>query len=92
MEIVQVLSVDEEVQHVVSLATNLQACFHPVNLRGLEELGSFQGLEQALLSHGFRWTMLQLVKHEAFEELLVGNADFRGLARRAMLQVPKDIE
>lgn len=33
VKVVQVLSVDQQVQHIVALATHLQAYFHPVQLR-----------------------------------------------------------
>ena len=44
MQIVQVLPVDEQVEHVVALTTHLETCLHPVQLSGLEKLG---GLERA---------------------------------------------
>lgn len=46
VKIIQVLSVDQQVQHVVALATHLQANFHPVQLGRLEKLGSLEGAEQ----------------------------------------------
>lgn len=46
VKVIQVLSVDQQVQHVVALATHLQANFHPVQLGGLEKLGSLEGAEQ----------------------------------------------
>lgn len=42
MEIIKVLSVYEEVQHVVSLSTNLEPDFNPVELCCLEELCRFE--------------------------------------------------
>lgn len=44
MQVVEVLAVDKQIEHVVALPTNLQAHFHPVQLGGLKELG---GLERA---------------------------------------------
>ena len=46
MQVVEVLSVNEQVQHVVSLTTNLQPNLHPVQLCGLEELGRFERSEE----------------------------------------------
>lgn len=46
VKVVQVLSVDQQVQHIVALATHLQAYFHPVQLRRLEKLCSLEGAEQ----------------------------------------------
>ena len=46
MQVVEVLSVNEQVQHVVSLTTNLQPNLHPVQLCGLEKLGRFERSEE----------------------------------------------
>jgi hypothetical protein len=32
--------------------------------------------------------MLELIKYKAFQELLIGHADFDGLAWRAVLEIP----
>ena len=42
MKVVQVLSVDQQVKHVVALATNLQANFYPIETGRLEKLGGFE--------------------------------------------------
>lgn len=44
MQVVQVLAVYEQIEHVVALPTHLQTHFHPVQLGRLKELG---GLERA---------------------------------------------
>lgn len=44
MKIVEVLSVNQQVQHVVTLATNLKPHLHPVKSCRLKELG---GLERS---------------------------------------------
>lgn len=46
MEVVQVLAVDEEVEHVVALSAHLQAHLHPVQLGRLEELGRLERSEE----------------------------------------------
>lgn len=46
VQVVEVLAVNEQVQHVVSLSAHLQAHLHPVQLSRLEELGGFEGTEQ----------------------------------------------
>ena len=38
MQVVQIFAMDQQVKHVVTLATNLQSCLHPVQLCNLEEL------------------------------------------------------
>ena len=42
MQVVEVLSVNQQIQHVVALSADLQSHFNPVKSRGLEELGSFE--------------------------------------------------
>jgi hypothetical protein len=46
MQVVQVLAMNEQVQHVVALTANLQTSFDPIDFSRLEELGRFEGLEQ----------------------------------------------
>lgn len=46
VEVVEVLAVDEEVEHVVALSAHLQPHLHPVQLCGLEELGGLEGPKQ----------------------------------------------
>ena len=41
MEVVQVLSVNEEVEHVVTLSADLKTSFNPIDRSSLEELGRF---------------------------------------------------
>ena len=42
VEVVEVLAMDEEVEHVVTLTTDLQADLDPVQLGRLEELGRLE--------------------------------------------------
>ena len=46
MQIIQIFAVNEKIKHVVSLTTNLQASFDPVELSHLEELSLRKGLEE----------------------------------------------
>ena len=46
MQVVEVLSVDQQIEHVVALSADLQPHLHPVQLGGLEELGGLEGTEQ----------------------------------------------
>lgn len=46
MQVVEVLTVDKQIEHVVALSANLQAHLHPVQLGGLKELGGLEGAEQ----------------------------------------------
>lgn len=46
MQVVEVLTVDKQIEHVVALSANLQTHLHPVQFGGLKELGCFEGAEQ----------------------------------------------
>lgn len=46
MQVVEVLTMDEQVEHVVTLSTHLQSRLHPVQRRRLEELGCLERSEQ----------------------------------------------
>ena len=46
MQVVEVLTVDQQIEHVVALSAHLQANLHPVQLGGLEELGGLERTKQ----------------------------------------------
>lgn len=46
MQVVEILSVNEQVEHVVALPAHLQSDLHPVQLSGLEEFGGLEGAEE----------------------------------------------
>lgn len=46
VQIVEVLSVNQQVQHVVALPADLETDFYPIQLCGLEEFGGFERAEQ----------------------------------------------
>lgn len=46
VQVVEVLSVNQQVQHVVTLSAHLKPNLHPVQLCGLEEFGGFEGAEK----------------------------------------------
>ena len=75
MQIVDILSMHKEVQHVVPLTTNLKASLNPVKLGRLKKLCLFERPEQIFFVQRFRTPLFQLVLHVAFEELLVGHTD-----------------
>jgi hypothetical protein len=63
MKVIQILAVNEKIEHVVSLTTHLQASFNPVNLCGLEELRVSENLEKILLVQGAGRTVVQTIQH-----------------------------
>lgn len=89
VEVVEVLAVDEEVEHVVALPTHLQTGLHPIELRRLEELGRRQRAEEVALVERLRRPVLELVEHVALEQLLVAHADLDRVVLRAVLHVPR---
>lgn len=51
MQVVEILTVNQQIEHVVALPANLQTHFHPVQLGGLKELGGLEGAEQIPVRH-----------------------------------------
>ena len=64
---------DEQVEHVVSLAADLQARLHPVQAGRLEELGRLEGAEEVALLLRLGRPMLQSVEHKVLQQLLVAH-------------------
>ena len=85
---VQVLSRNEEVQHVVPLTAHLQTDLHPVQLCTLEELGGGKDVHQVALVKRLGWAVVQLVQHPHLQELLVRDTHLHWVIRRAVLFVP----
>lgn len=56
MQVVEVLTMDKQIEHVVALSAHLQPHFHPVQLRGLKELG---GLERAKQVPERKWKIFR---------------------------------
>ena len=88
MQVGQVLTVNQEVQHVEALPADLQTSFNPVNGRLLEELGTLQAAAQILFVLCFCWFLVQLVQDVRLQKLLVRDSDLHGLALRGVLKVP----
>ena len=88
VEVVEVLAVYEQVEHVVALPAHLQSSLHPVQGGGLEELGGFERPEQISLLLWLWWSVLQSIQHKIFEQLLIADPDLDRLARRTVLSVP----
>jgi len=66
----------------------LQTDLHPVQLCALEELGSLQSLEQALLLQVLGVSVMQLVQHIHLQQLLVTHAHLHWVVGRAVLIEP----
>ena len=88
MQVVQILTMDEQVEHVVALPANLQTNLHPVQGSGLEKLGSLEGPEQVSLLLGLGGPVLQGVEDKVLEQLLIGHTHFDRHASWHVLTVP----
>ena len=54
MKIVEILAVNQEVEHIIPLSANLQTCLDPVKFCRLKELCFLKGFEQISLACGLR--------------------------------------
>eukprot|EP00123_Amoebidium_parasiticum_P018100 comp24100_c1_seq1/m.43517 comp24100_c1_seq1/g.43517 ORF comp24100_c1_seq1/g.43517 comp24100_c1_seq1/m.43517 type:complete len:308 (+) comp24100_c1_seq1:5498-6421(+) len=88
VQVVEVLAVDQQVEHVVALTAHLQTGLDPVELSGLEELCGLKGAEHVALLKGLGGAVVQLVQHEALEQLLVRHTHLDRLVGRHVLLVP----
>ena len=88
MEVVEVLSVNQQVQHIVALSAHLQTCLHPIQAGGLEELGGLEGPEQITLLLRLRRPVLQRIEDKVLEQLLVADSDLDRLTGGTVLSVP----
>jgi len=55
--------VDEEIQHIVPLPTNLQPSLNPIQRSRLEKLGILQLLEEVLPPLSFRAPLVEFVEN-----------------------------
>lgn len=67
MQVVEILSVDEEIEHVIPLSADLKAGFDPVERRRLEEFGILQTSEQISLGHSLGSFVMQSIQNVEFE-------------------------
>ena len=92
MEEVKVLAMDEEIQHIVSLSTNLQASLNPIKLGKLEEFGLLKRAEQVSLVLSLGALMVQTVQDPALQEFLVADSNLDWVALRTVLFEPRGNE
>ena len=88
MKEVEVLAMDQKVEHVVTLATDLKASLNPIELRKLEELGLLESSEQVSLVLCLRALMVQTIEDPALQKLLVTNSDLDRVALGTVLFEP----
>ena len=88
VKVVEVLAMDQEVQHVVALAADLHTRLHPVQLGSLEEFCGLEGLKKTPLFLGLRSFMMEAVENPTLQELLVTDAHLHWVALWAVLLEP----
>jgi hypothetical protein len=88
VQIVQVLAMDQKIEHVVTLSTNLDSSLNPIKLGALEEFGVLKCLEQASLLLRLWLLVVKTVQNPALEQLLVAHSYFDGVALWALLLEP----
>ena len=66
VEIVQILTVDQQVQHIVALSTDLEASLNPVQLCQLEEFCLLKSFEKVALGRWLWTSMVQRILHPTF--------------------------
>ena len=67
MQVVQIFTVNQQIQHVITLTTNLQTGFNPIDLCALKKLCRFERFKQITFLHRFRWSMMQCIQHKVFQ-------------------------
>lgn len=87
MEVIEILSVNKKIEHVVTLATNLKTGLHPVKSGGLEKLGVLQTSEKVSLDHRLGGLIVESVQHVHLKKFLVRNSNLDGLTVRAMFKI-----
>ena len=63
MKVIQVLSVNQQVEHVVALTDDLESSLNPIKLSELEELGLCESLEKGSLTLRLWGMMIQLIEN-----------------------------
>ena len=92
VQVVEPLAHDQQVEHVVALAADLQSRLDPIQLGGLEELGRAERLHQRALLARHGRARVQRRQHCPLQQLLVRHADFHWVAARAALREPRGDE
>ena len=80
MEVVQIFTVDQQVQHIVALSADLETSLNPVQLCQLEELCLLKSFEKVALGCRLWASMVQGILYPTFQKFLVRNAHFYRVA------------
>ena len=88
MQVIQIFSMNQQIQHVITLSTYLKAHFDPIQSSRLEKFGGFERSEQISFLLRLWRSVMQSVQNIIFQQFLIAHPDFNGLTRRAMFSVP----
>ena len=88
MQVVQILAMNEKIEHVVALTTHLKTSLHPVQLSELEEFSRCKRLQKRSLTLRFRPFVMQLVQNPPFQQFLITHPYFDRVALGAPLFEP----
>ena len=89
MKIRKILTMNQKIQHVVTLTTNLKTDLDPIEFRALKELGRSKRTEQILLVLGFRSSPVKFVRDPDLEKFLIGYSNFHGKISRTVFLIPR---
>jgi hypothetical protein len=89
VQIVEILAVDEKIEHVVALAADLEASLDPIESGGLEEFRRLEGGKKIALVEGLGTAMLEAIEDVALEELLIAHSNLDGMPLWAVLLIPR---
>lgn len=88
MQIVQIFAMNQQIQHIVALATHLQPGLHPIERCRLKEFRRLERTEQIAFLLWLRSSMLQGIQHVIFQQLLITDTNFNRMTGRTVLFVP----
>ena len=88
MQVIQIFSMNQQIQHVITLSTYLKAHFYPIQSRRLEEFGGFKRSEQISFLLRLWRSVMQSIQNIIFQQFLIAHPDFNGLTRRTMFSIP----
>mmetsp|Transcript_2747 Transcript_2747/g.4977 ORF Transcript_2747/g.4977 Transcript_2747/m.4977 type:complete len:318 (+) Transcript_2747:225-1178(+) len=91
VEIIQLLTIDEQVEHVVTLPTNLQPHLHPIQFCTLKELRRLETFEEHLFVLLNVRTRVKLVQHPILEQFLIRHANLRRVIQVAGNAFPRPV-
>ena len=88
MKVIQIFTVNQQIQHVVTLSDYLKCCLNPVELSHLEELSFCKSFKKRSFALRLWCTVVQLIQNPYLEEFLVRYTHFDRVSLRTSLLKP----